>query len=131
MSRVLLDTNAYSALLTGDERVVEILAESEAVLLTPVVIGELYDGFLNGIRNLENRRLLQQFREKPRTVTVPVIDATAEWFAQIKQGLRKRGKPIPINDVWIAASCIEHGATLLSFDSHFDVVDGLRRHPRL
>ena len=125
MSRVLLDTNAYSALMAGDTRIADILAQSEAVLMSPVVIGELYDGFLGGSRNLENRRILHQFRSKPRTVCVPITDATAEWFAQIKRSLRRSGQPIPINDVWIAASCMEHGARLLSFDRHFDAVDGL------
>ncbi|TVR87489.1 MAG: type II toxin-antitoxin system VapC family toxin [Spirochaetaceae bacterium] len=125
MSRILLDTNAYTALMVGDSRVADLLSQSEAILLSPVVIGELYDGFLGGSRNLENRRVLQKFRSKPRTVCVPITDATAEWFAEIKRSLRRRGQPIPINDVWIAASCMEHGAHLLSFDRHFDVVDGL------
>ncbi len=128
MSRTLLDTNAYTALMAGDSRVAEVLASSEAVLLSATVVGELYDGFLDGSRNLENRRILGKFREKPRTVCVPVTDATAEWFAEIKRSLRRRGKPIPINDVWIAASCMEHGARLLSFDTHFDCVDGLLVH---
>ena len=129
MSRVLIDTCAYSALMAGDGRIADVLSESEAVLLSPIVMGELFDGFLGGTRDLENRRILRRFRERPRTVMVPVTDATAEWFAHVKRGLRLRGRPIPINDVWIAASCIEHGAMLLSFDSHFDAVDGLRRHP--
>lgn len=127
MSRILLDTNAYTALMAGDSRIADLLAASEAILLSPVVIGELLDGFLGGSRNLENRRILDQFRAKPRTVMVPITDATAEWFAEIKRSLRRRGKPIPINDVWIAASCFEHGARLLSFDSHFEDVDGLLR----
>jgi predicted nucleic acid-binding protein len=59
---------------------------------------------------------------------IPVTDSTAEWFAEVKRGLRARGRLIPINDVWIAASCLEHGAVLLSDDAHFDHVDGLRRH---
>ena len=129
MSRVLIDTNAYSALMAGDARIADALSGSEAVLLSPIVIGELYDGFLGGSRDLENRQILQRFRQLPRTVTVPIVDTTAEWFAHVKRGLRLRGRLMPINDVWIAASCIEHGATLLTFDSHFDAIDGLRRYP--
>ncbi len=52
---------------------------------------------------------------------------SADWFAHIKQGLRKRGTPIPMNDVWIAASCMEHGAELASLDAHFEAVAGLKR----
>ena len=114
--------------MAGDARIADVLAGSEAVLLSPIVVGELFDGFLGGTRDLANRQILERFRERPRTVMVPVTDATAEWFAHVKRGLRLRGRPIPINDVWIAASCIEHGATLLSFDSHFDAIDGLRRY---
>lgn len=127
MSRVLLDTNGYSALLAGDSRVADELEKSEAILLSPIVIGELLDGFLGGTRNEENRAILTRFREKPRTVCVPITDATAEWFAEIKRMLRKKGNPIPSNDVWIAASCMEHGCRLLSFDTHFCEIDGLLR----
>jgi len=127
MSRILIDTNAYSALMGGDGRIADILARHEAILLSPVVIGELYDGFLNGTRDAENREILNRFRDKPRTVCVPISDSTAEWFAEIKRILRKKGRPIPMNDVWIAASCMEHGAALLSLDAHFAEIDGLLR----
>ena len=124
--RVLIDTNAYSALMAGSTAVAGVLAESEAVLLSPIVVGELLDGFLGGTKERENRRQLRQFRAKPRTVLVPVTDETAEWFAVLKRQLRRKGTPIPINDVWIAATCMEHGAALLSFDGHFREIDGLR-----
>lgn len=127
MARLLIDTNAYAALLRGDGRVADELARSEAVLLSPIVVGELYDGFLNGPRQKENREILERFRAKPRTHCVPITDATAEWFAEIKRMLRAKGKPIPTNDMWIAASCLEHGAHLLSFDAHFGEIDGLLR----
>ena len=127
MSRVLIDTNAYSALMAGDGRVADELAKNEAILLSPIVVGELLEGFLLGSRTEENRAILARFREKPRTVCVPISDTTAEWFAEIKRMLRKKGKPIPVNDVWIAASCMEHGCRLLSFDAHFAEIDGLLR----
>jgi tRNA(fMet)-specific endonuclease VapC len=125
--RVMLDTNAYTALMTGSTRIADVLAGSEAILLSAVVVGELYDGFRGGSRSRKNHETLRRFREKPRTVCVPVTDATAEWFTEIKQMLRKRGRPIPINDVWIAASCMEHGARLLSLDAHFSDIEGLLR----
>lgn len=127
MQRVLLDTNAYCALMTGDGRVADALQKSQAILLSAVVVGELLDGFRGGTRNQENRLILERFREKPRTVCVPLTDTTAEWFAEIKHMLKRKGKPIPINDVWIAASCMEHGAQLMSFDGHFAEIDGLLR----
>ncbi len=125
--RCLLDTNAYTALIAGDGRIADVLRAADAVLLSPIVIGELYDGFLGGTRNARNREILEGFRQKPRTVMVPILDETAEWFTEIKRMLRRKGKPIPINDVWIAASCLEHGARLISLDGHFGFVDGLLR----
>jgi tRNA(fMet)-specific endonuclease VapC len=130
MGRVLIDTNAYTALLAGNEKLADELSESDAVLVSPVVLGELLDGFEGGKRNSENREKLKQFREKPRTVCLPITDETAEWFTLIKQQLRKKGRPIPINDVWIAASCMEHGAKLISLDAHFSYIDGLLRWER-
>lgn len=130
MARILIDTNAYCALMTGDRDVARELARSDAVLLSPIVIGELLDGFLGGGRNMENRAILERFRRKPRTIVVPVTDATAEWFAEIKRMLRRKGAPIPLNDVWIAASCMEHGARILSLDAHFASIDGLLRWDR-
>ena len=123
--RLLIDTNAYSALFAGSIGVADVIAESEVILLSPIVIAELLDGFLGGTRERENRRFLERFREKSRTVGVPITDATAEWFAAVKQQLRRKGVPIPINDVWIAASAMEHGATLLSLDNHFGSIEGL------
>ncbi len=127
MKRILIDTNAYAALMAGDRRIADLLAKAEAVLVSPIVIGELYDGFRNGIRLRENREIFEHFREKPRTVMVPITDTTAEWFAEIKTILKKKGKPIPTNDVWIAANCMEHGAMLISLENHFGEIDGLLR----
>jgi len=126
-ARVLVDTNAWTALQAGDLRIAKALNAAQAVLLTPVVLGELLDGFKGGSREVSNRELLENFRSKPRTVCLPITDETAEWFAEVKQQLKRAGKPIPINDVWIAASCLEHGASLLTLDSHFVAVAGLRR----
>ena len=74
MNRVLIDTNAYAALMAGDERIADELVRREAILLSPIVLGELYDGFLNGTRNRENRAILARFREKPRTLSVPITE---------------------------------------------------------
>jgi tRNA(fMet)-specific endonuclease VapC len=124
--RILVDTNAYAALMAGSTDVADVLAESEAVLLSAIVVGELLDGFLGGDREQEYRRVLRRFRVTPRTVLVPVTDETAEWFAVLRQQLRRKGTPIPTNDLWIAASCMEHGARLLTLDGHFDAIEGLR-----
>jgi len=127
MKRLLLDTNAYSALMSGDTRISELLGKSEAILISPIVIGELLDGFMGGSREKANRALLERFLAKPRTVSLPITPETAEHFAAVKRQLRRKGKPIPLNDVWIAASSLEHGAQLVSFDAHFSEIDGILR----
>lgn len=97
------------------------------MLLTPVVVGELHDGFRAGSRYKENMEILSRFTAKPRTVRVSITDATAAWFGEVKRILRQKGRRVPTNDVWIAASCMEHGAHLLSFDAHVGLVDGVLR----
>lgn len=124
-SRALIDTNAYAALLRGDGRVADVLSNAAAVLLSPIVIGELYDGFIGGSRSKAGRAELDRFRAKSRTLCVPISDTTAEWFAELKRQLRVKGRPIPANDIWITAACMEHGAVLVSFDAHFAAIDGL------
>jgi tRNA(fMet)-specific endonuclease VapC len=123
--RVLLDTNAYSALRRGDEIVADHVRRSEEVLLSAVVAGELLFGFRNGSRYEENAHALQTFLEHPNVRLLPVTWDTANSFGQISTALRRKGKPIPTNDIWIAAHAIEAGADLLSSDSHFAEIEGL------
>jgi tRNA(fMet)-specific endonuclease VapC len=107
MKKILLDTNAYSALLAGNQDVLARLAESEQVLLSVVVLGELFCGFKGGPRERENRELLADFLRRPPVRVVEISMSTAEIFAQVKDRLRKAGRPIPLNDIWIAAQALE------------------------
>lgn len=119
MSRLLLDTTAYSAMRRGDDRLVEPLREASEVALTPVVLGELLYGFAGGRLERENRRLLRAFLETERVRVVDIDEETAERYAAIRDHLRRQGTPIPTNDLWIAASAAQHGLTVLSLDKHF------------
>jgi tRNA(fMet)-specific endonuclease VapC len=123
--KVLLDTNAYSALRRGHELVAEQVRNSEEVLVSSVVIGELLYGFRNGSRYEENTRALRSFLEDPNVRLLPVTWDTADLFGRISAGLRKKGRPLPTNDIWIAAHAMEAGADLLSSDPHFGHIDGL------
>lgn len=126
MSGLLLDTSAYSAYRKGEERVLEALASAECVHMSSVVLGELYYGFRNGSRLEQNVEELRQFRDKPAVQTADITDATAQVYAGVFLDLKRRGTPIPLNDVWIAAQCLELGAELATLDAHFGVVGGLR-----
>ena len=126
MKKILLDTNAYAAFLSGDEQVLNALAEADTVYMSVIVLGELYAGFRGGNRPRENKGLLAQFLQKP---TVHILNATAETadvFGQIKHTLKDAGTPIPINDVWIASQAMETGAVVVTYDTHFHHVPGLR-----
>ena len=122
MSRLLLDTTAYSAMRRGDRRLAQPLAEASEIVLTSVVVGELVYGFVGGGLEDQNRRLLREFLELDRVRVVSVDEETAERYAAIRDYLRKKGTPIPTNDLWIAASAAQHGLKLLCLDRHFKEV---------
>lgn len=127
--RVLLDTNAYSALMRGHREVAALVRRSEEVLMSSVVAGELLYGFRDGSRFEENAARLEAFLENPLVSSVPVSFTTADRFGRIAASLRRRGEPIPSNDIWIAAQAMETGADLLSSDNHFGAVEGLAWTP--
>ena len=126
MKKILLDTSAFSKFLNGDENVLEIIVKSDNVFMSIFVLGELYAGFKGGNKYKQNIKILDQFLKKS---TVQILHAnleTAEIFGEVKNNLKKAGTPIPINDVWIAAHAIESGAQIVTYDSHFKVIPGLR-----
>ena len=126
MRPILLDTSAYTAFMRGEPEVVEVIARAGKILLTSVVLGELLAGFAAGMREPKNRAELARFIESPRVEVLPVTAETADCYALVWLGLRRKGQPIPTNDLWIAASTMEHGAALLTRDAHFAHIEGLR-----
>ena len=123
MSDFFFDTSAYSALLRGDERVRDALRSARTIRVNPVVLGELLAGFLRGRHRRKNEAELGRFLASPRVALVPIDGGTAERYALLVNSLRRRGKPIPSNDLWIAASAAQHGLRLLTLDAHFLAVD--------
>lgn len=126
MQLIGLDTNAYTAFRRGHADVVEVLRHAESIVVCTTVVGELLAGFAAGSREATNRAELLRFLESPRVTHVPLTLATADRYALVYAALRRAGRPIPTNDLWIAASCLEHGAALLTSDAHFREVGGLR-----
>jgi tRNA(fMet)-specific endonuclease VapC len=119
LSTLMLDTAGYSAFKRGQQEAIDALRQAPSILLPTVVLGELLAGFEVGSRRLENRRELAEFQASPRVRTVQITEDTAERYARIYAYLRNAGRPIPTNDLWIAASAMEHGAELLTADRHF------------
>jgi tRNA(fMet)-specific endonuclease VapC len=122
---VLLDTSAYSAFMKGHEGAVARVRQAERVFLSAVAAGELLFGFRSGSRYERNRNALEAFLANPYVDLLPITWTTAERFGRIAAALRAKGRPIPTNDIWIAAHAMETGADLLSFDEHFSYVDGI------
>lgn len=125
--KILLDTNAYSSFKRGNPEIVETVARAETILLPTIVLGELRSGFRAGKREAENLAELEAFLAGPRVHVHPLGEETAIFYAEVYVALRAAGKPIPSNDLWIAASALETGSILISSDAHFDNVAGLVR----
>jgi tRNA(fMet)-specific endonuclease VapC len=126
MRKILLDTNAFSSFMYGNEAILSALGAAEVVYLSIFVLGELLTGFIGGKKEQENRRLLEQFKSGSTVKILNATEDTSEIFASIKHALAKAGTPIPINDIWIASHAIETGSLLVTNDSHFKMVAGLR-----
>lgn len=125
MRAIALDTNAYTAFKRGRPEAREIIREATTISLSVIVLGELLAGFAAGDRETLNRVELRKFLASPRVRVHSVNDTTAGFYARVYAALRRRGRPIPTNDLWIAASTLEHGCSLYSYDAHFASIDGL------
>ena len=126
MRPIAIDTNAYTAFKRGDAAIVSVLQHAPLVIVCTTVLGELLGGFAAGQRQHANRSELTKFLNVPRVKVVPTTEATADLYALVYAALRRKGRPIPTNDLWIAANSLEHGAALLTLDAHFQEIDGLR-----
>ena len=105
--------------MRGEAEFVEILGQVSELCVPTIVLGELHSGFRRGNRSAENERLLRAFLRKPTVRVVDVTAETAERYAEVDVYLWSKGRPIPRNDVWIAALAFEHGCVLIARDAHF------------
>ena len=125
MTPVLLDTNAYAAFKRGHADAVSVIRHAPAIVLNSIVLGELMGGFAAGTKEQQNREELDAFVASPR-VRVAAVDAeTAERYASVYAALRRAATPIPANDMWIAASALQHRLPVFTYDAHFRHVPGL------
>ena len=123
--RLLVDTNAYAELAKGNSHVRLLLQSADEIVMSTVVMGELYAGFKFGWRWSENARQLREFLDTPG-VEVTAPDAMiAERYGELIRVLKKKGTPIPANDIWIAATALETASRVVTFDTHFQHVPGL------
>lgn len=124
--RFLLDTNIIIAIFKGGSAVVARAESSEDVLVPAVAFGELYYGARKSGKSGKPEQNVERVSQLASSSVVLKIDSeTAREYGLIKNDLRQRGKPIPDNDLWIAALATQHGLTLVSRDKHFSNVPGL------
>lgn len=122
---MILDTNALSALLDGDQGLVDLLRGVARPTIPAVVLGEYRYGLRRSRFRDELEKVLDQLEAESNIL--PFDAATARCYATVRDTLRRQGTPIPENDVWIAALALQHRLPLVTRDAHFDRVPGLRR----
>ncbi|MDE0268140.1 MAG: type II toxin-antitoxin system VapC family toxin [Acidimicrobiaceae bacterium] len=123
--RLPLDSNAYSLLMRGHKQVAELVRKADQILFSAVVVGELMYGFKRGSRFKRNVKTLHSFLNSPYASFMEVGPVTADRYSRTATALRTKGRPIPTNDIWIAAHAMETDTDLVSADRHFEYVDGI------
>ena len=122
---MILDTNGLSAMAEGDTRLAPILESASEIALPVIALGEYHYGIRQSRHGKQYEQWLAVLLEGCRVLTVD--GRTAELYADVRGELKRSGRPIPENDIWIAALARQHALPLLSRDGHFDVVPGLKR----
>jgi tRNA(fMet)-specific endonuclease VapC len=122
---MILDTNALSAMADDDPGLTAVLARAEQIALPVIVLGE----YRHGIARSRHRASYQSWLEALLNdcLVLDIQEPTAHCYAEITLELKRKGRPIPTNDLWIAALCRQHSFPLLSRDRHFDLVPGTKR----
>jgi tRNA(fMet)-specific endonuclease VapC len=124
---LILDTNAVSAMLSGDEGIGQILPRAHGHHLPLFVVGEYQFGLLRMALPSRNRLQALFRRLEAGCAILYPSRQTADLYAIIRFELRKLGRPIPESDLWIAALAKQHRLEILSRDAHFDLIDGIQR----
>lgn len=119
----LLDTNIIVAVLNDETALAEKIS-GETVYLSAIVIGELYYGAYRSGRPAENLARLGRFLQGYDPLNCNL--ASADFYGQIKAELKRLGQPIPENDIWIAATALQHNLTLVTRDKHFEAIKALK-----
>ena len=122
--RYLLDTNVILALFAGEPSVQECLEAAAEVFVPSVSIGELCFGARKSGRPAENLARVDEFAVDNVVLSCDI--QTARHYGELKAALRAQGRPIPENDIWIAAVALQHNLVLVTSDAHFSGIESLR-----
>lgn len=119
MSRLLVDTSAYSAWVRGYPPIRASIQRASGLYLSVIVLGELLAGFRGGARQRQNEEYLRSFLSTARVGVLHIDRETVIPYAAIQHELRRRGTPVSPNDLWIAATAYQHGLRVLTLDRDF------------
>ncbi|MBX9742747.1 MAG: type II toxin-antitoxin system VapC family toxin [Chthoniobacterales bacterium] len=127
---MILDTNAISAMSyevrrAEDKEIERVLQEASHPYLSVPVLAEYRYGLINSRRQQSLETWLGQLQSSWPVLVLDVL--TAHHYGIIKNQLSKKGRMIPVNDIWIAALALQHHLPILSEDRHFDAIDGVQR----
>jgi tRNA(fMet)-specific endonuclease VapC len=122
--RVLPDTNIVVAVMNGDINIAVRFDIVDEIIVSPTVLGELYFGAEKSGKHEANLRSIEKFCEDK--IFLPCDEETAKQYSLIRNALRIKGRPIPDNDIWIAALAMQHDLILITRDAHFAEVEGLK-----
>jgi tRNA(fMet)-specific endonuclease VapC len=128
MTRLALDTSAYSNFQRGAAPAVALISSASWIGMSAVVLGELRAGFGLGKRRARNDHDLRSFLAHPVVHELVVDDEAAQIYAEITIALRAAGTPIPTNDIWIAAVAAREGVHVVTYDSHFELIARVGTH---
>jgi predicted nucleic acid-binding protein len=125
--RLVIDTNRYTDLMAGVTEAVETIEAAAEILVPFVVLAEFRGGFAGGNRRAANDKILDAFLQKPFVKPIFADGGTVAVYAELHASLRRSGRAIPHNDIWISALCVQHAASLYSRDGHFDYLRQVKR----
>lgn len=125
MKRILIDTSVYASFKRKETVAIVELRRVEYIGINIMISGEILSGFKGGKRDKQNIEELNLFLDSQRVHLIQIDEETAAFYAEIYWDLRRKGKPVPSNDMWVAASAMKHGLALFTFDEHFNNINVL------
>jgi len=123
IGKLAVDSNAVIAYREGVTEVCDLIDTADVLLLPAIVLGELLYGALNSANAVKNEDAVRKFAIN--SVLIPVDESVATRYAATRLALKRKGTPVPENDIWVASMCLELDIPLLSNDGHFDEIHDL------
>ena len=125
--KIALDSNRYTDFCRGEARAAEVIRAADDIRVPLIVVAELRAGFVFGDKRTENEKVLVRFLSSRRVRVLAPDEQTTHFYADIYAALRRKRRPIPTNDLWIAAIVLQHDLVLFDRDRHFDAVPQVPR----